>query len=328
MLTVAKSTGSPARASMGGDPMSSASDLPASAFIQAGSLETQQTPGQGGQGVDTQQAYTNQLYGHPQATFNSLSEMAQPQIPARPGPYNMASLANALPQPPYRQVPVNSSQMRYNPSGASPGMLGQAQPMHQYSGQGAMGQVPNQAYYMQQQPQMSPYYNSPMSPSQPQSNMSPRTNMPNMPYYGNQLMGSQQPHSSMGYYYPQMAPFHSHAQAPHNQAMMGSFMPVPGSQPELRAGPPQVGEGTNSGAYATTQEPKNGQSKGTSLWIRKGLIRGVGSSESQSNVVRGPPRKPRQSGTSMRLCQSDFDVTLNFLKAMPSGLGTCHLRQI
>jgi hypothetical protein len=262
VLTVAKSLGLPARASMGGDPMSSASDLPASAFLRAGPLETQPAPSQGDQGVDTQQAYTNQLYVHPQATFNSLSEMAQPQIPARPGPYNMAPLANALPQPPHRQAHVNSSQMRYNPSGASPSMHGQAQPMHQYNGQGAMGQVPNQAYYMQQQPpQMSPYYSSPISPSQPQSSMSPRTNLPNMPYYGNQLMGNQQPHSSMGYYYPQMASFHSHAQGPHTQAMVGSFMPVPGSQPEIRAAPPKAGEAGKSGALATTQEPKNGKSK-------------------------------------------------------------------
>lgn len=300
MLTVAKSLGLPVRASMGGDPMSSASDLPASAFLQAGPLETQHTSNQGSQGVDSQQAYTGQLYGQPQAAFTSLSEMAQPQVPARPGPYNMASLANALPQPPYRQGPVNNSQMRYNPSGASPSMLGQAQPMHQYGGQGAMGQVPNQAYYMQQQAQMSPYYGSPISPSQPQSSMSPRTNMPNMPYYGNQLMGNQQSHSSMGYYYPQMAPFHSHGQAPHNQAMVGSFMPVPGSQPEMRAGPTHIGDSGNAVAFAPTQEPKSGKSKSNAAENQEISNSGAGSSENQSNVVRGPPRKPRQSGMSMR----------------------------
>ncbi|KAJ0121590.1 hypothetical protein J7T55_008755 [Diaporthe amygdali] len=255
--------------------MSSATDLPTSAFLQSGPTETQQTPKQGSQSLDPQQAYTGQLYGQPQAAFTSFSEMAQPQAPARPGPYNMASLANALPQQPYRQGPINPSQMRYNPSGASPSMLGQAQPMHQYGGQAAMGQVPNQAYYMQQQAQMSQYYGSPISPSQPQSNMSPRTNIP---YYGNQLMANQQSHSAMGYYYPQMAPFHSHGQPPHNQGMVSSYMPIPGSQPEMRAGPTQVGDGRNSGAFPTTQEPNNL------------------SSDSQSNVVRGPPRKPRQSG--------------------------------
>ncbi|KAG8164801.1 hypothetical protein KVR01_005076 [Diaporthe batatas] len=258
--------------------MSSASDLPASAFLQSAPLEPQKSTSQGSQGIDTLQAYTNQLYGHHQPAFNSLSEMAQPQIPARPGPYNMASLANALPQPHYRQAPVNNSQLRYNPSGASPNMLGQTQPMHQYGGQGAMSQMPTHAYYMQQQPQMSPYYSSPMSPSQPQSSMSPRTSMPSMPYYGNQLMGNQQHHSTIGFFYPQMAPFHAHAQGPHNQTMVGPYMPVPGSQPELRPGPQQVGEGASGGSFAATQETKNG------------------SSDSQSNVVRGPPRKPRQSG--------------------------------
>lgn len=83
--------------------------------------------------------------------------------------------------------------------------------------------------------------------------------MPNMPYYGNQLMGNQQSHSSMAYYYPQMAPFHSHGQAPHNQAIVGSYMPVPGSQPEMRAGPAQVGDSGTAGAFAATQEPKNGE---------------------------------------------------------------------
>lgn len=238
--------------------MTSTTDLPASAVLQAGPTEGQQAPNQGirgvERGVDTQQAYTTQLYGHPQAAFTSPPEMAQPQAHARPGPYNMGPLANALPQQPYRQGPVNPSQMRYNPSGASPSMLSQAQSMHQYSGQGGMAQVPNQAYYMQQQqPQMSPYYALPISPSQPQSSMSPRTNMS---YYGNQPMANQQSHSSMGYYYPQMTPFHSHGQPPHNQAMVGAYMPIAGSQPEMRGGLTQIGDGGNNAAFATAQEPK------------------------------------------------------------------------
>ncbi|KUI54052.1 Zinc finger CCCH domain-containing protein 45 [Cytospora mali] len=201
--------------------------------------------------------------------------MAQPQAPARPGPYNMAALGNALPHGNYRQGHYHPSQLRYNPSGSTPGMVGQAQAMPQYSGQSAMGQVPNPAYYMQQQAQMPPYYGTPLSPSQPQSNMSPRANMP---YYGNQLMANPQSHPTMAYYYGQMPQFPPHGQSPHVQGIPPSYMPVPGSQPDSRVGATQGGDNGNTATFVSTQEPTQT------------------SSDSRSNVVRGPPRKPLQSG--------------------------------
>ncbi|KAF3762299.1 hypothetical protein M406DRAFT_352687 [Cryphonectria parasitica EP155] len=165
--------------------------------------------------------------------------MSQSQVPSRAGHYNMTALANALPQANYRQAPWNNgSQMRYNPAGASPNVVGQTQSSPQYNGQPGMGSMPNQGYYMpqqqQQQQQMPQYYGGPMSPSQPQPNMSSR---PNVPFYGNQVMSNHQAHPSMGYYYAQVPAYALQGHPPHQA-------PV----------------------------------------------------DSQSNVVRGPPRKPRQSG--------------------------------
>ena len=242
---------------MGDDPLTSGSDLPASPSTcpPSSSANPQQALNQSRSSVDSQSTYAPhapQHYGHPQQDFSSPFEMAQPQAPARPGPYNMAALGNALPQGNYRQGPFHHSQMRYDAAGSTPGMVGQAQAIPQYNGQSAMGQVPNQTYYMQQQAQMPPYYASPISPSQSQSNMSPRANIP---YYGNQLMANPQSHPSMAYYYGQMPQFPPHGQSPHLQGMSAAYMPVTGSQPDVRVGATQAGDNGNIAASASTQEP-------------------------------------------------------------------------
>lgn len=286
---------------MGEVPLTFGSDLSSlpSDCPPPGPLDPQQALDQSVSSVDIQSTYAPPHYGQPQVASNPPFEMAQPQAPARPGPYNMAALGNALPNGNYRQQGAyHPSQLRYNPSGSTPGIVGQTQGMPQYSGQSAMGQVPNQTYYMQQQAQMPPYYGSPISPSQPQSNMSPRANIP---YYGNQLMTNPQSHPSMAYYYGQMPQFPPHAPSSHVQGMPAPYMPVTGSQPDSRVGVVQAGDNGNGAPYASTQEPIQCES---GHWNMQQDYRGsrvTVSGDSRSNVVRGPPRKPLQSGTSSNL---------------------------
>lgn len=192
-----------------------------------------------------------QPYEIPQHFVSNHYEMAQPQGPvhaAPPASFNMGAMAHALPQANYRPNPYNpnASQLRYNPNGTPAGMMGQTQHMPQYGG--GMGHMPNQHFYAQQQQQqhMSPYYGGPMSPSQPQSNMSSR---PNISYYGNQ-----QSHPSMPYYYGQMTQYQQQGQIPH-QGIPGSYMGGPGIVPDPRlVVPTHLGDGGEHTAFPPVQQ--------------------------------------------------------------------------
>lgn len=235
---------------MGEEPAPPGSDLPAvSGTLPGPAPHAQQFPGQ----VTADGApptYPQQSYNFAQQALNVNFDMAQPQVPIRPGPYNMTALANALPPANYRQGPFNPAQLRYNPSSSTSNIVGQTQAMPQYSGQPPMGHVPNPSYYMQQQPQMSPFYGSPMSSAQQQPNVSSR---PNMSYYGNQVMPSQQSHPSMAYYYAQMPQFAHQGQPPH-QGMPGSYIPGASAQHDPRLGPSQHGDGPEGPPFSPTQQ--------------------------------------------------------------------------
>lgn len=235
---------------MGEEPTPPGSDLPTVSGPYPGPVSNaQQFTGQ----VTADGApptYPQQSYNIHQQALNVNFDMAQPQVPLRPGPYNMAALTNALPQANYRQGPFNPAHLRYNPSGSTSSIVGQTQPMTQYNGQPAMGHVPSQSYYMQQQPQMSPYYGSPMSPSHQQSNMSSR---PNMPYYGNQVMPNQQPHPSMAYYYAQMPQFAPQGHPPH-QSMAGAYMPGASPQHDPRLGLSHHGDVPEGAPFSPIQQ--------------------------------------------------------------------------
>lgn len=232
---------------MGDDPIPPESDLSAVSGSYPGqNLDAQQFHSQSTPD-EAPPAYLHQSYTIPQQALNLPYDMAQPQGPVRPGPYNMAALATALPQPNYRQGHFNPTQLRYNPSATSPNIVGQTQHMPQYGGQPPMGHMPNHSYYMQQPPQMSPYYGSPISPSQQQSNMSPR---PNMPYYSNM---TNQSHPSMAYYYPQMPTYAPQGQLQH-QAMPVSYMPGAGHQHDPRLGPPHQGDMADGAPFPHNQQ--------------------------------------------------------------------------
>jgi len=139
--------------------------------------------------------------------------MAKHQGQAHGGPYNMGAMANALPQPSQRPGQYHPGQ--HPPTVSSSSMANQL-PIQQYGGQPGLGPVANQQYYIQQHPQMTPYYPTPIASSQSYTNM-PR---PNMGYYPTPVTMSQQAPAT--YYYAQVGHFPVPA-----QSLPGQVLPAP-----------------------------------------------------------------------------------------------------
>ncbi|KAI0143610.1 hypothetical protein GGR57DRAFT_518275 [Xylariaceae sp. FL1272] len=220
------------------------------------------------------QAQYQQLYPTPSNTFSNQFDISQSQGTDRQGPYNMSAMANALPQTAYRSGYSGVQQHRYAPS--APSMMPQMMPFH--GQQQHMPQLANQPYYMPAQiPQ---YYNTQMPPTSQhqahQSSLPPRANM-NMGYYPNTGMPNQSQTLVTGYYYPpsnhypvQNASIQSHMQRSQYISPNGLSGEFTSTTPALRTS--RVGG--LGGEFARNEDP----------------------SGNRSNIVRGPPRKPRQSG--------------------------------
>lgn len=219
-----------------------------------------------------------------QNAFAAQLDVASPQQPGRQGAYNMVPVANALPQVPYRSAHYPSgSQQRYNPT-TSPHMMSQMPQMPQYGPSHSMPMV-NQGYYGQPPPHMPQYYGGGhMSTTHAQSSMPPRQNVP---YYPNQMVMS---HSQTPYYYPHHTAQYptSNQGIPNNMAPHGQYMP----------GSPT----TATDHRIAVQSPdlqQNGQFQGGLAHqelISVGAEANTKGLDGPQNAVRGPPRKPRQSG--------------------------------
>lgn len=258
----------------------SASDYPTQDAI-AGSypginpLEGQQAFAQGRGAVDLSSTFPNQFqhpYG-PQHAFSSQFDMSQqPQGPGRSGPYNMSAMAGALPQTNFRpgQYPT---QQRFNASAPPQNVVGQMPA--QYGAQATINPIPGQQYYMPQHAHLGQFYGTPISPSQQQANMSPRGNVG---YYPNQLvLNQQQAHPQTAYYYTQAAHYPGQGQALQGQMIPGQYLASNAAQSDPRLGQ-SAGSDTSSLAFSQAHEQRQP------------------STDSRSSVVRGPPRKPKQSG--------------------------------
>lgn len=141
--------------------------------------------------------------------------------PKPQGPYNMVSLANGLPQVPYRNAQYSSgSQQRYNPANSSH-MMHQPPHMSQYGPPSSMP-VGNQGYYTQHPPHVPQFYGAGhMSPPHSQSSMPSRQSVP---YYPNQMVMSGP--SQAPYYYPPAVPYAAPNQGmPNNMAGPGQYTP-------------------------------------------------------------------------------------------------------
>ncbi|KAM0244058.1 hypothetical protein ACHAP5_006628 [Fusarium lateritium] len=208
-----------------------------------------------------------------QYAFATQFDMSQPPSGPRPGPYNMAPMANALPPMGFRpgQYP-QSTQQRMNPAGSPPMM----QHMSQFAGHPGVP-VASQGYYLP--PQVAPYY----------GNQMPQAQRQNMAYYSNQMMmGTQQ----SAYYYP---PGPQYQPSPHpipNGMVNGHYPGAPPTTHDPRT-MPQPAE-----FVGVHQQPfKQGQGRnGKQSPDKSELKKKSDGSERRQSAVRGPPRKPRQSG--------------------------------
>ena len=165
-----------------------------------------------------------------QNAFAAQLDMTTPaQASRQGGPYNMAPLANSLPQSSFRgnHYP-NGPQHRYN-AAASPPMVPQMPQQMSHYGPSPSMSMPNQAYYGQQPPQMAQYYPGGQMPSaQAQSPIHPRQNMG---YYPNQMMMG---HPQAGYYYPPATQYAAPPQGVSSAMMSGQYLsgsPTTGSDP-------------------------------------------------------------------------------------------------
>jgi hypothetical protein len=232
----------------------------------SGNIQTAPSPDQVDSGPHSQS---------PAAAFDQHGFAAQfdmipspPPSAGRQAPFNMAPMANALPHAGYRHghYPHQGIQQRYHstPSSAAMHQMSQMSPFA-----GPPMPMPNQDYYLQQPP-MPPFYGAgQLGSTQGQSNVSPR---PPVPYYTNQVMMN---HPPAGYYY---APTPQYNVQP--QPISTNMMPSPY----------MVGSPTSPGARAMHRTPDDPATQ------QRGYA--TGTSDQRQNAVRGPPRKPRQSGES------------------------------
>ncbi|KAJ8131358.1 hypothetical protein O1611_g2269 [Lasiodiplodia mahajangana] len=214
------------------------------------------------------------VYTSPLNTFPNQTEQTHYiQGPTRQGVYDMNAMTNALPQAGYRYS--GGHQHRYTPG---PNMIPQ---MVQFPSQPHIPQLANQQYYISQHQQIPQYY-SPMSPTTQQHPHyqigSPRGGI-GIGYYSNSVMMNQAQVSAPGYQFHPSNQYPAQNASIHHQLMQPQYF-VP---PESSAG----GPGDSSPLIQRNHDIRS--------------LGGFVSNEAESagnrpNVVRGPPRKPRQSG--------------------------------
>ncbi|KAI0450621.1 hypothetical protein F5B21DRAFT_517345 [Xylaria acuta] len=222
------------------------------------------------------QGQYQQIYTPSSNLFSGQLEVPLTQGSNRQGPYDMSAITNALPQAGYRPGYSSGQQQhqRYAPSGSN--MMPQ---MVQYPGQPHIPQLANQQYYLPQQQHVPQFYSSHMSPTVQQHQQhqvgSPRDSI-GMGYYPNSVMMNQSQAPVSGYYYPSSSQFSAQNPSIHN----------PLAQPQYF-----LPDGSPGG-------PKDPQSlqRNNNARVSGGFVSSEDLTGTRPNIVRGPPRKPRQSG--------------------------------
>lgn len=210
-----------------------------------------------------QQQFQQPYIAVPNAFCNQF-DMPHTQAPGRQNNFNMTAMANALPQAMYRPGYASGQQQQRHTTGAL--VHGVVQPMAQYN----LAALP---YYIPHPQQVPPYYNVHLPTSeQPPHQAGPRHNE----FYPNPvMMNHPQGHIPAGYYYRAAHPY------PNANHSIGPITPTQFLAPNGITGD------------VDRQSPAPGFSP-------SGAVAGYGPPEiardTRSNVVRGPPRKPRQSG--------------------------------
>lgn len=241
-----------------------------------------------------------QHYSNPQHAFSSQLEvqMAQSQASGRGGPYNMNAMANALPQQTYRTGQYPQSQQRFSPTNASTSAMPNqmALQQQQYEGHAGLNPLATQPYYLPH-PSAMPQYYSHMSPQPMPANVASRNNTG---YYPSPVLMNQQASAPSPYYYPQASHYNTQAHGMTSQMVSAQYLSStpPHVDPRMAAASP-------ADQYGTSPYSQNRGSSKCSTMIPRMTTRGkhnvaanmcTVSPENHSNIVRGPPRKPRQSG--------------------------------
>ncbi|POR31259.1 Uncharacterized protein TPAR_08531 [Tolypocladium paradoxum] len=237
---------------------------------------------------DTKQdaALSQQPLAIAQHAFSSQPDMAAAPPPyGQPqGPYDMTTMAGNLPAVTYQPGQYPQGVQRYNHA-TSPPMLQQMPHMAPYGGPAPM-HMANQGYYVHQ-PQMPQYYVAgPVSPTQAQPTMHARQNVA---YYPNQMIMN---HAQSAFYYPQANQYPGQPQNVATNMMPGQYMVGSPTGPDARMLRP-----TMDGPGTLSQDHRQDQGM-VSDSTHQGILIKASPDESGSRqkAVRGPPRKPRQSG--------------------------------
>ncbi|KAH9909253.1 hypothetical protein F4778DRAFT_222248 [Xylariomycetidae sp. FL2044] len=225
--------------------------------------------------------YHQQVYGPSANAFSSQLDLTHAQVSSRQGAYNMAAMAQALPQAGYRPGYNPGQQAPRFPASSPVGVMPHVSQMAHFVGQpGVSQQLAGQPYYVPQHPQMPQFYNAPLSPAQPTHQAAPQAGLNprhNVNFYSHSvMMNSPQQGVPTAYYYPASGQF----QAP-TTPVQGQMAPTQFLIPDGAAG----------GTRGTSSAPGNEHGGNAAEF---GHV--DGSLETKTNVVRGPPRKPRQSG--------------------------------
>ena len=232
------------------------------------------------------QAQFAQSFGTTQQPFSNQFDMAQPHGAGRQASFNMNAMAGALPHAARSGYPQAGQQQRFSQGNAA--VMHPMAQMPQYPTGAAMSHLAGQQYYVPQQPQMQPYYNTPLSPSQHASAM-PRQPMN---YYPGQMMMNHAQYQNpmpVSHYYPQSSQYPGQPHAMPGQIPAGQYLAPEVSHGGRLSSPSDEGE----------RVPSEGRTNGIMLGdvrTHRLLTSTIDSSDSRSNVVRGPPRKPKQSG--------------------------------
>jgi hypothetical protein len=234
----------------------------------------------------------------------SQANMAQTQVSERGSPFNMASLGGALPDSPsYGQGFVQQASQRF-PSGPSQAaLMYQLQQTAQFPGQMATNQQANPAYNMQYPQQYQGKYTQQTPPLLQQPGSSPGPQFVTNQGFISTVESQQIP---LYYYQPGASQYGQQAQGfPANQPQMHSASYGRRvSQSGEGALPPQQRSGEHRGGQGAQGDGSLRRASGTGMMLNPQenyvcphcLLATMGD---QTSILRGPPRKPKQSGHAL-----------------------------
>ena len=209
----------------------------------------------------------------------------------------MGTMTSSLPAMPYRLAPYTQAQPQsYNAIAGPSSNITNQMAMTPYGSQGnTSAWIGHQQHWFTPQhigsQHTGQYYGHPISPS-------PQVSLPHRPEYGyhtNGVFVGQQPHLNAHYYYPPGGSFAGQAPQAHGQTVPEHYA-TPGAQlGATRSVQPQYG------AQVASNSDSVGQTNGMLMFAHVFVERlfsdcAIGSLDGRHSLVRGPPRKPKQSG--------------------------------